>query len=76
VGEALESVRMGEYAARRPNELLGGAATTRGARACARHPAALLLLDEPLSNLDASSGSKHAHGDPSRVQGIKLTTVT
>ena len=41
VGEALESVRMGAYAERRPNQLSGRPAAARGARPRARHPAAV-----------------------------------
>ncbi len=75
VAEALDAVQMGQYAKRKPNELSGGQQQRVAlARAIVVRPD-VLLLDEPLSNLDAKLRNELRSQIRSICKSSGITTV-
>lgn len=75
IAEALELVEMGPYAKRYPHELSGGQQQRVAlARTLVFEPT-LLLLDEPLSNLDAKLRIRARNWLKELQQRLKITTI-
>jgi iron(III) transport system ATP-binding protein len=75
ITEALELVEMGAYAKRYPHELSGGQQQRVAlARTLVFEPT-LLLLDEPLSNLDAKLRIRARNWLKELQQRLKITTI-
>ncbi|MCP4670408.1 MAG: ABC transporter ATP-binding protein [Desulfobacula sp.] len=75
VDKALEMVAMGEYAERRPSQLSGGQQQRIAiARTIVIEPK-VLLLDEPLSNLDANLRVQMRRDIRALQQRMNLTTI-
>jgi len=75
VDKALEMVEMSEYAERRPSQLSGGQQQRIAiARTIVIEPK-VLLLDEPLSNLDANLRIQMRRDIRALQQRMKLTTI-
>jgi len=75
VKEGAALLQLEPYLDRYPAQLSGGQRQRRRGRASDRHDAPVLLMDEPLSNLDALL-RLHARAELKRLHGeVKRTTV-
>ncbi len=75
VGKILEVVHLSQYAQRMPNQLSGGQQQRIAlARALVAHPK-VLLLDEPLSNLDAKLRESMRFEIKEITQDLKISVV-